>query len=245
MNNNNENKFNITLAPGTEKAELIIRQLDEPNEIPVKAPLALSISGVIGSVKTFLETRKIYVPKSHILVDRENMTITLIVNEDNHYEKCQIVGKVEVHPSFQAFGINTGKVWTPAKLGLFCKMNRAFFASREDNMRLVKELMNFNGKVNSNIETSLRENGSKTDNFVQVVESNIPAAFTLKIPIIKGGSVETLEIETFADIDGRDVSFTLLSPGANQAIEEIRNEVIDKEVEGIRGLNLGITIIEV
>lgn len=37
----------------------------------------------------------------------------------------------------------------------------------------------------------------------------------------------------------------MLSPGANQAIEEIRNEVIDKELEGIRNLNLGITIIEV
>ena len=124
-------------------------------------------------------------------------------------------------------------------------MNRAFFADQKENMTLVTTLMNFKADVNVKMERSLAENGNRTDNFAQVVNSNLPAKFTLKIAIFKGMPAETLEVETFAKVDGREVAFILLSPGANQTLEDLRNKVIDDELAKIKEIAPEIAIIEI
>lgn len=112
-----------------------------------------------------------------------------------------IKGTLQFHPKFIEFGINTGKVWSPFDFSMFCKMNRAFFADKNVNMTLVSACKNFTATVNNAIERSIKENGDRTDNFAQVVNSNLPESFTLSIPVFKGGDKENLEVETFAKID--------------------------------------------
>lgn len=56
---------------------------------------------------------------------------------------------------------------------------------------------------------------------------------------------EEIEVEIYADVDGRDVSLTLVSAGANEAIEEYKNKVIDEQIEAIRMIAPCIVIIEV
>jgi hypothetical protein len=124
-------------------------------------------------------------------------------------------------------------------------MNRAFFEDKNECMRLVTALMNFEADVNVKMERAYKENGNRTDNFAQVVNSNLPDGFTLKISIFKGMPAETLEVETFASVDGRDVSFVLLSPGANQTLEDLRNKVIDEQLDQIKEIAPDIAIIEV
>jgi hypothetical protein len=67
----------------------------------------------------------------------------------------------------------------------------------------------------------------------------------LKIAIFKGMPAETLEVETFAKVDGREVAFILLSPGANQTLEDLRNKVIDDELAKIKTIAPEIAIIEI
>jgi hypothetical protein len=55
---------------------------------------------------------------------------------------------------------------------------------------------------------------------------------------------ETLEVETFAQVNGRDIAFVLLSPAANQTMEDIRDKVIDTQLEQIRVICPDIAIIE-
>ena len=57
-------------------------------------------------------------------------------------------------------------------------------------------------------------------------------------------AAETLEVETFAQVNGREVSFILLSPAANQTMEDIRDKVIDEQIDRIRCLCTDIAIIE-
>jgi hypothetical protein len=178
-------------------------------------------------------------------VNREAIKLSLIINEDDEYGRGQVDGTLEAHPKFIEFGINTGKVWTPTELGVFFKMNRSFFPDKTINMKLVTDLMNFTATVNNNIERSAKENGDRTDHFAQVVNSNLPKSFVLNVPIFKGMNAETLEVETFAKINGREVSFTLLSPGANQTLEEIRDTAIDEQLEQIKEIAPNIAIIEV
>jgi hypothetical protein len=65
-----------------------------------------------------------------------------------------------------------------------------------------------------------------------------------KKEILKGTDAETLEVETFANVNGRDVAFILLSPAANQTMEDIRDKVIDEQLDKIRLLCPEIAIIE-
>lgn len=242
-------KLQINLASGMDKVEVILREVNEVNELPVKAPRPICIEGVINSVTEFLLKRKdqieqINQKRCHIVVNRENISILLIINENDEYNFGTVQGLLRNHPKFVEFGINSSKVWTPSALGLFFKMNRSFFKSKEENMTLVSELMNFKVKVDSSIERSLKESGDKTDNFSQVVNSNLPKSFTLKVPIFKGKPAEEIEVETFAQINGREVSFVLLSPGAQAAQEELRDKEIDAQLKEIRDICPDIAIIE-
>ena len=245
----NNEKLNVTFAQGITKAELIIREVGKVNELEVKAPVRLSLEGVIGSVAEFLKQRKdqpdqINQKRCHILVDREEISIILVYNENDEYNWGSVTGTLLVYPKLKEFGINTGKAWTPTELGLFCKMNRAFFADRKANMELVTKLMNFTATVNNSIERSVKETGDRIDKFAQTVNSNLPTAFTINIPVFKGLPAESLEVETFAQVNGREVAFTLISPAANQIMEEIRDKVIDDQIDLIREIAPDIAIIE-
>ena len=232
-----------------EKAEITIREVDHVNELPIKPPVSPDLVGTIAAPLEFLikrisDTDQIPQKRSHITVNREKMNIVLVTNENDEYLIGHIRGNLEYHPKFKEFGINSGKVWTPSELGMFFKMNRFFFLTKEDNMKLVTDLMNFKATVDNKIERSLKESGDRTDNFAQVVNSNLPKSFVLEIPIFKGMPSEQIEVETFASINGREVSFILLSPGAQQLIEELRDMVIDELISKIREIAPDIVIIE-
>lgn len=205
-------KLQINLAPGMSTAEVVIREGEAIKQLDPKAPVKTEIVGTIGTILEYLKKRvnagQFKQTECFITVDRESVKMTLTINEADAYKRGTVVSKLQFNPQFVKFGINTDKVWTPADLGLFFKMNRTFFPDRKDNMELVSRLMNFNGTVNATIDRDIKMNGSRTDNFAQVVNSNLPESFTLRIPIFKGLPPETLEVETFAQIDGRDVHFS-------------------------------------
>lgn len=242
-------KLQINFAPGMAKAELVLREGVAPKELDPKAPVKTKLNGVIGAVVEYLtkriNTEQFAQKDCHILVNRENIEITLIINETDEYKRGEIVGKLGYNPKFVEFGINGGKVWTPTELGMFIKMNRAFFADRAENMKLVSCLMNFTADVNNKIDRAVKENGNRTDNFAQVVNSNLPESFTIQMPIFKGMQPETIEVETFAQVNGREVAFILLSPGAQATLEDLRDKVIDEQLKQIREIAPEIAIIEV
>jgi hypothetical protein len=66
----------------------------------------------------------------------------------------------------------------------------------------------------------------------------------LNIPVFKNMQPEVLEVETFAQINGREVSFVLLSPAANQIIESVRDCTIDGQLSKIADIAPNIVIIE-
>ena len=235
--------FNI--APGMN--EVIIREGAAPKVLDPKAPVKMNVNGTINAPFEYLSKRIdcIKQKECHIIVNREKITIQLVVNESDEYTRGTIAGTLQYHPKFEEFGINAGKVWSPFDFAMFCKMNRAFFADKNVNMSLVSACKNFTAKVNNQIERAIQENGNRTDNFAQVVNSNLPEQFTLSIPIFKGGKKEDLVVETFAKIDGRNVAFVLLSPGAEETLEDLRDKAIDEQLNAIKAIAPDIAIFEV
>ncbi len=242
-------RVNITLAENNPTAEVMLRYGEAPALLEPKEPIKLQLVGTLNSPTEFLakrlKTGQIDVDRSHIKVDREEARICLTVNENDAYNVGTVTGAIEFNPKFNEFGINRNVKWTPIELGMFLKLNRPLFKDKAENMKLVTELMNFTATINNKVERSVKENGSNTDNFAQVVNSNLPNSFKVYMPLIKGGKKEEIEVETMATIDGREVSFVLISPGAVEAIESVIETAIDRELDEIRKIAPGLVIIEV
>ena len=236
-----ENKLNVVVPKDYNgmPIEVVLREGEAPELLEIKEPERVVISGTIDTPFRWLEKRieLINQKASNIIVNRDVMGIALTVDETNYYQS-DIRGELKTSKGMMEFGINTEKKWEPIKLS-------NFFTDKSQNMMLVSTLKNFKAKVNQDIERSKEENGSKVDNYSQVVDSNLPKSFKLNIPLFKGFACEEIEVEIYADVDGRDVSLSLVSAGANEAIEEYKNKVIDEQLDAIRQIAPDIVIIEV
>lgn len=242
-----ENKLNVIVPKdynGT-PIEVVLREGKAACQLEPKEPERINIRGTIESPLRWLEKRveQINQRACNIVVSRDNMVIRLLIDETNYYQ-TNVLGILEASKEMCEFGINTEMTWEPQKLSQFLKMHRVFFTDKSQNMILVSILKNFKAKVNQDIERSKEDNGSKTDNYSQVVDSNLPKSFKLNIPLFKGFSNEEIEVEIYADIDGRNVSLSLVSAGANEAMEEYKNSVIDDQLEAIKLIAPDIVIIE-
>ena len=241
-----ENRLNVVVPKDYNGApiEVVLREGKAPVALDPKEPCPVDIKGTIDSPLRWLEKRVELIDQkqANITVNRDDMKISLVDKETDYYNNG-ITGVLQPSKEMEEFGINTDKKWEPIKLSQFFKMHRAFFKDKSENMTLVSTLKNF--KVNQDIERSKEENGSKVDNYSQVVDSNLPKSFKLNIPLFKGFACEEIEVEIYADVDGRDVSLSLVSAGANEAIEEYKNKVIDEQLDAIRQMAPDIVIIEV
>lgn len=243
-----ENRLNVVVSKDYNgmPIEVVLREGMAPKALDPKAPIPVNITGTIDSPLRWLEKRVELIDQkqANITVSRDNMKISLVDKETDYYNNG-ITGVLQPSKEMVEFGINTEKLWEPIDLSRFLKMHRAFFTDKSQNMMLVSTLKNFKAKVNQDIERSKEENGSRVDNYSQVVDSNLPKSFKLNIPLFKGFACEEIEVEIYADVDGRDVSLSLVSAGANEAIEEYKNAVIDEQLDAIRQIAPDIVIIEI
>lgn len=215
------------------------RQLDE------LAPLKLDITGDIGAPQLFLKERisAIDILTTHVIADRENGMIQLILNETDPYKRGKITGVIEPSPIAVKLGINQGKKWSTTELWQIFKMMRAYFPDKEENMRLVAVLKNFQATINSKIEKMKQENGSFVDSLSAEVQSNLPPKFQLKIPAWKGGPQEQIEVEIYSTVDGKNIQLELWSPALEEIVTLSIDAAIDKQLNAITTAAPGIVII--
>lgn len=179
---------------------------------------------------------------SHLTIDREKGVITFTEDAGNEWQSTY-VGALVMDPRFEKFKINTGKSYTTMELAEFIKMNRSYFETRDKAMLLVSALRNFKAKVDKDIENADDGRGNRKILLAQAVDSNIPESFKICLPIFKGYERQTIEIEI--SIDAGDLSCTLISPEANDYIEEVKDDLIDAEIDSIRELQPTLRIFEV
>jgi hypothetical protein len=240
----NEQPIVVNLPEG--QNTLTILQGEAPAQLDQQAPVKIDICGVIYAPLNFLDKRvkDIDQHKAHILVNRDKLQILLVINEDDPYTRGAVLGSLEYSEIFKKLGINTNKAWNPEQLGQFLKLNRSFFSSRDAGMTVVSALKSFTAKVNQDLARETNEKGDRSFAFKQVVDSNIPESFKMKLPIFSGGSYVDIEVETYATVDGKDVSIYLQSAGANDVIEDTKATVIEDVIAKIREVAPGIAIIE-
>ena len=247
-----EQKINVHIHDNMDKpVEVILRNGQAPKAIeslPTKEPVKIGLEGVIEVPLRWLEKRvdTIDQKKANVVVDREAMSISLNINEDDHYKKDTIAGSVQLSETYSKFGINDEKrAWTPNKLGQFLRLNRGVFDNKETCMIMVSQLKNFTAKAKSEIQKQRDPSGSTADVFKTQVESNLPKSFTVNLPIFKGTEKQLIEVEFDHYVMDGDVFLQLVSPGANEITAAYRDSCIDTVLDQIREIAPEIPILEV
>lgn len=241
---------NIENYTGEKPIEIVYREgaaPKSPNPLETKEPEKVGVTGVITTPFDWLEKRidTIDQKKANVKVDREKMTITLTVNEDDYYKKNTFVGKVEFSEAFEKFGINASAGWIPAKLGQLLRINRVLFSDKEECMKLVSQLKNFTAKAKAEIQKQCDPSGSMADVYRQEVESNLPKSFTINVAIFKGTAKTPIEIEFDHYLKDGEVLLQLVSPGANELAESYRDSCIDDVLTKIKAIAPNIAIMEI
>ena len=250
--------MNINFAEGEAVKELIIRETNHVNEpLPILEPKKVRIEGTISAPFAFLKKRwnapmvfqteepQIDHARTHLFVDRNNMKIVLVCNETDERNGMVIAGHIELSRQFKSFGVNMDVQFGPEDLANFFRINRSYFKDRAENMVLVSNLKAFRAKIETEVEREKKDNGSVTDVYKKVVNSNLPGSFKVCIPIYKGAAPEEIEIEVIATVNGRDVALELISPDAASIVEEVRDKLIDEQLKLIAEFAPEIPIIEV
>ena len=251
MESNTEKCVSVNIAEykGEKPIEVIVRKGEaapQAKPLETKAPEKIDISGVIATPLEWLKKRveTIEQNEAHIEVDREALTITLVVNERDYYNKAKIIGKIAFSEQFLAFGINSDKGWVPAKLGQFIRLNRGVFDDKEKCATLVSLLKGFQATCNAKIQKQQDPSGSRAEIYQQEVSSNLPKSFTVNIPIFKGTAKQAIEVEFDHYVSDANVMLQLVSPGANELTEIYRDTEIDNVLKGIRETAPDIAILE-
>lgn len=214
----------ITILHGEAKKQL--------NLLPVK------IEGNITAPSLFIESRKdkYDVAKSHCIIDRFSGEILLKIDENNPNDNYTIYGKITLGKLFTSLGINTGKSYTTDKLGNELRMLRSIFINTEDHAAVVKELKNFNGKINKEVEKADDNRGNKLNLIRQFVTSNVPKAFAIKVPLIEGEEPCEFAVEILIEVGASgDIQCTLESVDAKEILDNLTKKVIEAEVEKLTG----------
>lgn len=220
-----EVKLNIQ-EPGT----YIIKFGSKPQD---REESPVIIAGNIDVVSTFIEARiaEVMMKPSFIKIEEEGR-ITLVVDEKSYFKKT-VSGKLELHPDFVKWGINTEKQYSSSDLAQMIKMNRYMLPSTTQAMELVTVFQNLKAKVQKEIELSDDKRGNKTNLQSQVVlNMSIPTGFSIKTPLFKGFPSVQIEVEIAINADTLNIQ--LVSPVANDIINTTKAGIIAEEVKKIK-----------
>jgi hypothetical protein len=249
-----EEKLQVHIHEGVDVSkpiEIILREgaaAKAPEVLATKAPESINVSGVISTPFDWLLKRvdTIDQKKANIRVNREKMSIELIINETDGYNKNTISGTVQLSDVFAKFGINNeSKAWEPARLGQFLRLNRGVFEDKEKCMVMVSALKNFTANAKSEIQKQQDPSGSRAEVFRQQVESNLPKSFSVVLSVFKGTPKEAIDVEFDHYLSDGDVYLQLVSPGANEMVESYRDTCIDQVLVKIKEIAPDIAILEV
>jgi hypothetical protein len=177
------------------------------------------------------ESMKIYNPKrSHVLVDRHNGSLTLVLNEKDSYAD-KIQGTLSMFKDLEELGINKEKRYTINELIKVVKRNKYYFAELQEHGDFLISLTNFNTKVSTEIKHVKENNGSKLDSVQKIVNENKSApTFKLSIPIYKGYPKVVFEVQVVVDVTDVNVTFTLESVDLFDLVKNRKDEYIDEQL---------------
>lgn len=204
----------------------------------------ITIVGTISAPARFIEGRRedFKNTNKHCLVSKTDGLIRLVLNEQSVADKYIVQGQIEISKKFKSLGINLDNVhYSPEELANKLKLLRSMFVSNMEHASICATLRNLKAKVNADIDKADDRKGNVTKNFKQTVESNMPDAIKLKLPLLEGEDPIEIEVNVILEAHGSDIKCSLESIDASELIETQFAERVNQEIEKIKDF---VTIIE-
>lgn len=214
----------------------------EGKALEQKPPNKITISGDIKSVANFLKVRKsdgfghqeIQKSKAIIYIDKEERTIVLEVDPENHYGTV-VKGKLDISDELKIFQINTVQKFSRQELVRLIKMNRIFFENKEKHSEMLVAFQKIESSVNYATKDGSDDRGNKERQYVKNVTTNAPMSFTLEIPIFKGFEAQPVTVEICLDIEEGTAKFWLESVHLNEIIQSSVDEIFREQLSQAEG----------
>ena len=220
----------VNVPEGTK--EIVIR---EGSAEILHEPVKVNIDGLITAPASFFIARetKIELLKSHVIVDRTNLKLSLVVDEDNHFGS-NISGTLKYNKELADFGINKNKIYSLKGLTNILRIKRMYFDDREENTKTLDRLYNFEAKVTASIKDADNRKGNIDKQLKKDASSNVPAGFKLNIPIFEGQPASKMFIDVLADISDAQTKFWLESVDLIELEHDLANQIIDEQLKTFR-----------
>jgi hypothetical protein len=236
-----ENKLNVTLSGDNEKPVITVL---EGNYQQPKEPVKIILTGNIESISNFLSQRyitgkegyslqKVDMTKAVAVVDEAKMNINLHLDPENHYGTT-ITANLELSDELKLFKVNTGTMWNRSDIIKLLRFNRRYFPDQEKYMALIESFQKLNLQVNSNLVNESDSRGTKDLQFKKFVTNQLPAGFTLDLPIFKGQENRRFFVELCLDVVDQKADFWFESPELDEFINADRKKIFAKQLESCK-----------
>lgn len=207
-----------------------------------KPPEKIIITGDIKTVSNFLRVRKtsgsglqeVDLSKAVILVDKNDLSITLNLDPENHYG-VSLKGKLELSDELLQFHINKNKTFTKEELVKLIKFNKINFDEPTKHSELLLSFQKISSNVNIRANESADDRGNKERAFVKDVTTNTPTEFILNIPIFKNHEAVRFRVEICLDVTEGSVRFWFESVELHELIQSMRDQIFNDQLKDCEG----------
>jgi hypothetical protein len=233
-----EQKFYITPTGN----EITIREGKAVEQLPLKEPKIINISGDIHTISAYISKRgnagdghssqAIDTTKVVVVVDKKARTITMSLDPENHYG-ATVTGKLEESDEIKPFFINQEKKFDRAQLIKLIKFSRIFFNDREKHAQMLESLYKLRIKTESELQQENDNRGNKKNSFERNIidSSGFAQFFTLNIPLFKGFEAQKVQVEICYEPSETGILFWLESPELVEITQSQVNSIFEKELD--------------
>jgi len=211
----------------THQTILTGKALEERHEEAVK------FGGILSAPADFLEQKKSnFLPSEcHVRVDYHSMQIVFHMDE-RKFNGNEVHGKLSESKVLTRFGINTGKEYSNFELAQLFRLNKYWFASAEDQVRIISELQKFQANVSTKIKAHADNSGASLQHLEREVNGiQWNRTFRLNIPLFEGYERVAVPVEIGVTPTASAVRFFLESPEIYELIEEQKGGLIQAQIE--------------
>lgn len=235
-----------TNANGPGIYEVVVREGSAAELPKIYEESPVKLSGNIDAPLRWLQKRisQINPLLCYVEVNRDKLTMTLVVNERNQKFKDSITGSLSLDQAFIRVGINDDRYVTPKELSDRLRKNKAFFDTLQEATDVISKLQNFRARVGKIVDKIDDKRGNKVDHYEHAIqEINLPKEITFNIPVFKGQPKKVIKVDV--EVKAEDLTVTLFSEDAYTVIDKTRDEAFNHQCAEIEAVLPGLPIIEI
>jgi len=212
---------------------------------PYEPDKSINITGTLGAPAQFLLGRGPQDDtKCHLLVDNDNGSLTLTINDMATHGKHTIKGSLTPDVNLAAFQINTEKRWGVREFTKFCKMARYYFADEAEVNNLISSLQKFEGTVQKIYKDHNDNSGDSLIHLETKVEGvKMERKFRVKVPVYKGYAPQVFTVEIGFDTKSTVVDLFLVSDELYSLLPKLREEIMSMEIAKFAEYNFARVVV--